>query len=136
MIFVRLFNLFKKKSKITDKDLKWNRMWELWVEGKVVSPYSELMTYQSEINNGGHVQFFDNVARNSDLLNIMTELNGILSSALTDNIEKAYSAYLALEKNEDDEKAQEIIEKCDNVFFENENEINFILDKFSDAIEL
>lgn len=133
---MRLFNLFKKKSKITDKDLKWNRMWELWVEGKVVSPYSELMTYQSEINNGGHVQFFDNVARNSDLLNIMTELNGILSSALTDNIEKAYSAYLALEKNEDDEKAQEIIEKCDNVFFENENEINFILDKFSDAIEL
>lgn len=133
---MRFFNLFKKESKITDKDMKWNKMWELWVEEKVDSPYLELMTYQSENNNGGHMQFFDNVAGNGNLQKVMTELKSILSPVLIDNLENAYKAYLALEKNEDDEKAEEIIEKCDNVFFKNERAINLILERFSDGIEL
>ena len=52
-----LFDLFKKNPRLTQEQLKWNKMWELWVEGKVESPYAELMTYQSEINNGGHGQY-------------------------------------------------------------------------------
>ena len=52
-----MFGLFKKKKvKLTEKELKWNKLWELWAEGHIDSPYSELMTYQSEINNGGHAQ--------------------------------------------------------------------------------
>lgn len=35
-----------------------DRLWELWEGERVDSPYAELMTYQSEINNGGHSQFF------------------------------------------------------------------------------
>ena len=47
-----LFDIFKKKKvEFTEEQLKWNKMWELWTEGKVKSPYFELMTYQSEINN-------------------------------------------------------------------------------------
>ena len=42
-------------------------MWDLWVEEEADSPYAELMTYQSEVNNGGHMQFFDNVSNTDDL---------------------------------------------------------------------
>jgi len=45
-------------SKCSDK--QWNKMWELWSDEQVSSPYAELMTYQSEVENGGHDQFFYN----------------------------------------------------------------------------
>ena len=63
-----VFILFKKrKAELTDKQKKWNRMWDLWVEGRADSPYAELMTYQSEINNGGHDQYFVNIENTGDL---------------------------------------------------------------------
>ena len=37
---------------------KWDKMLDLWVEGAAESPYAELMTYQAEVNNGGHDQYF------------------------------------------------------------------------------
>ena len=50
-----VFSFFKKsKVELTGEQKKWNIMWDLWVEGRADSPYAELMTYQSEINNGGH----------------------------------------------------------------------------------
>ena len=56
-----LFNFFrKKKVDLTEDQRKWNKMWELWGDGNVESPYGEIMTYQSEINNGGHSQYFFN----------------------------------------------------------------------------
>ena len=49
-----LFDFFKKKkTELTEEQLKLNKMWELWVDEQVDSPYAELMNYQSEINNGG-----------------------------------------------------------------------------------
>ena len=57
-----LFDIFKKKkAKLTEEQLKWNKMWDLWAEEKAQSPYAQLMTYQSEINNGGHDQYFTNI---------------------------------------------------------------------------
>ena len=132
-----LFDLFKKKKiELTDEQLKWNRMWELWEQEKADSPYAELMTYQSEINNGGHGQYFSNVENNGDLNADMTILTTVLSEKLVDNLHKAYKAHLILEENEDDEKAEEIIEACDNVFYENEEEINSKLEAYADKIQL
>ena len=105
-----LFDLFKKKKvELTYEQLKWNKMWELWEQEKAESPYAELMTYQSEINNGGHGQYFFNVENNGDLNADMTILATVLSEKLVDNLHKAYKAHLILEENEDDEKAEEII---------------------------
>ena len=43
-----IFKLFKKRKYVLSKeDQKWNKMWSLWTEGQVKSPYAELMTYQS-----------------------------------------------------------------------------------------
>ena len=132
-----LFDFLKKKEvQLTDEQKKWNKMWELWTEGEVDSPYAELMTYQSEINNGGHDQYFLNVGNIGDLQKEMSVLEAVLSAKLKNNLQKAYKAYLVLEEKEDDEKAEEIMEECDDVFYENEEEINHILEQYSAKIEL
>lgn len=132
-----LFDFLKKKEvQLTDEQKKWNKMWELWAEGEADSPYAELMTYQSEINNGGHDQYFLNVENTGDLQKEMSALETVLSAKLKNNLQKAYKAYLVLEEKEDDEKAEEIMEQCDDVFYENEEEINHILEQYSAKIEL
>ena len=132
-----LFDIFKKKKvELTEEQLKWNKMWELWTEEKVDSPYAELMTYQSEINNGGHNQYFTNVENISDLNKEISALEQILSAELKNNLNKAYKAYLILEKKEEDEEAEETLEQCDDVFYENEEEINRLLEEYACKIKL
>ena len=128
-----LFAFFKKKKvELTEEQRKWNKMWELWAEDHADSPYAELMTYQSEINNGGHAQYFTNI---ENLHKEMLSLETILPSKLRETLEKAYRAYLTLEEK-DDEKAEGILEQCDDLFYENEDEINHILEEYADRIKL
>ena len=134
---MRLFDNFKKKKvELTEDQKKWNKMWELWAEGETESPYTELMTYQGEINNGGHDQYFTNVENTGDLQKDMTALETILSEKLKNNLRKAYQAYLEIKEKEDDECAEEIMEQCDDVFYENEEEINHILEEYAFRIAL
>ena len=131
-----LFDFFKnKKTELTEEQLKWNKMWEMWANEQVDSPYAELMTYQSEIYNGGHSQYFTNVLNTNDLKKEMLSLETILPSQLRETLKKAYEAYLVLEGN-DDEKSEQIIEQCDDRFYENEEEINRILKEYAAKIEL
>ena len=131
------FDIFKKKKvELTEEQLKWNKMWDLWTEGKVESPYTQLMTYQSEINNGGHSQYFCNVDNVSNLQEEMSSLEKILTSHLYKNLRKAYKAYLILEENEDDEKAEETLEQCDDAFYENEEQVNLILREYANKPEI
>ncbi len=132
-----LFDLFKRKKKdtvvdiaLSEDDEKWNKMWDMWVNGEIPSPYNELMTYQSEINNGGHSQYFLNTENTEDVSTIMASLSSILPQLLKENLKTAYKAALLLDKDEENEEAEEILEECDNVFYENEEEINFILKAF------
>ena len=130
------FGLFKKKKvELTEAQLKFNKIWELWAEEKAESPYAELMTYQSEVNNGGHSQYFCNVENVGDLQKEMAELGRVLPFDLNENLQKAYQAHLILEKT-GDEKAEEIMERCDDVFYENEQIINQLLEKYAEKIEL
>ena len=132
-----LFDIFKKKKvELTEAQLKWNKMWELWTEEKTKSPYNELMTYQSEINNGGHSQYFCNVDNVSDLKKEMSALEEILTPLLRENLQKAYEAHLILEEKEDDEIAEEVLEQCDDVFYENEEQINHILQEYANTLEI
>ena len=131
-----LFDIFKKKKvELTEAQLKWNKMWELWTEEKTKSPYNELMTYQSEINNGGHSQYFCNVDNVSDLKKEMSALEEILTPLLRENLQKAYKADLILEEKEDEE-AEEILDQCDDVFYENEEQINRILQEYANTLEI
>ena len=135
--FMGLFDIFKKKKvELTEEQLRWNKMWDLWVEGKVDSPFAELMEYQSQVNNGGHDQYFINVENTGDLQKEMSALEQILSEKLNSNLKRAYKAYLVLEEKEGDEKAEETLEQCDDVFYENEEEINQALKEYASKVEL
>lgn len=114
----------------------WDRMWELWGEGKADSPYAEVLTYQSEINNGGHDQYFFNVENTGDLKKELAVLNSVLPELLKKNLNAAYKAYVALQKNEDDEKAEAILHKCDDVYYENEEALDDVLNEYAAKIEL
>lgn len=132
-----LFDVFKKKEvELTKEELQWNKMWDLWTEEKAESPYAELMTYQSEVNNGGHDQYFLNVENTGNLEKEMSALEQILSAKLKENLKKAYQAHLVLEENEDDEDAEEILEQCDDTFWENEEEINQALEEYASKLQL
>ncbi len=132
-----LLDLFGKRNvELTEDQLKWNKMWELWTKGQAVSPYAELMTYQSEINNGGHDQYFFNVGNTGDLQKEMSALKSVLSARLKSNLQTAYGAYLVLEDNEEDEHAEETLGQCDDIFYEYEGEINHTLESYASTIEL
>ncbi len=126
----------KKKFEITEEQSKLDILWDLWVEENADSPYAELMTYQSEINNGGHDQYFLNVGNTSDLQKEMSVLESVLPAELKNNLQKAYKAYLMLDENEDDEDAEDIMEQCDSVFYENEEAIMRILEEYAEKMEL
>ena len=138
-----LFDIFKKKTapkKEVEKTLppeamKWNKMWDMWADEKIPSPYQDLMTYQSEINNGGHSQFFLNVSNTGDLESVVKEVLSILPETLSGNLEVAFSAYKKYD-DVDDDKLDEILDNCDNVFYENEDDINNILENYAETIEL
>ena len=53
--------LFGKKEE-DEGTRRWNAMWEAWEAGEIPSPYNELLTYDSEMQEGGHLQFFLNRA--------------------------------------------------------------------------
>ena len=128
-----LFGFFKKnKVELSEQQIKWNRMWEQWANGQTESPYTELMNYHGEINNGGHCQYFTNVENTGDLQKEMSALGDVLSAELTNNLQKAYNAYLILEEKDGDETFEEILKECDCIFFENEEEINRILENYAE----
>ena len=121
------------KAELNDEK-KWNRMWELWSEGKVDSPYAELMTYQSEVYNGGHDQYFTNTELTGDLQESLAALKTILPAEMQSNLQRAYDAYMLLEENEAEERAEEVLTQCDDAFYENEEQINNILQAYADGI--
>ena len=126
----------KERKRLSEHELRWNRMWDKWAEGEIPAPYSQLMSYQSEVNNGGHDQYFLNTGNISDITKELSALSQILPHKLTENLNEAYRAYLVLEKDEDDEKAEAVLENCDEVFFKNEQEITDILEKYCETMDV
>ena len=131
-----IFDIFRrKKVEPSVEEKKWNRMWDLWVEEKAASPYAELMTYQSEVNNGGHGQFFDNVSSCDDLERVLPILRGVLPSELSSVLDEGYAAWLRSEEDEECDPT-EIHDRCDDAFYSLEGEIEKLLKEYAEAIEL
>ena len=144
-LFDFLKNLFNKggsqqpeketnSSTLSQEDQRFNKMWDLWAEGNISSPYAELMTYQSEINNGGHDQFFYNVSQSDNVERVVGELYKILPEALASNLRTAHNSLL--ENGDDMDANEEVFEGCDDIFYENEERINHILQEYSKTIEI
>lgn len=132
-----IFGFFRKnKTERSNEQKQWDKMWDLWAESRAEPPYKELMTYQSEINNGGHDQYFFNTENTGDLQKEMATLETVLSAKLHKNLRDAYRAYRVLADKGSDEQAEMILEQCDDAFYKNEEEINCVLKEYAAKITL
>ena len=122
------------KTQLSEAELKFNKMWDLWAKGEIKSPYADLMTYQSEVNNGGHAQFFLNVASTGYLRSVMRSLKHVLPFDIRVPLVEAYNAYKI--NGEDAEENEEFFDHADEVFYEKEELINKILEDYSNKIQL
>lgn len=130
-----ILNVFQKKRSLSEEEQKWNRMWDLWVEGKVEAPYAQLMKYESEVNNGGHSQYFFNVANCGDLKAEAQLLLEALPGPLLSNFQRAYKAFSGQEDICDDEN-DDLFEECDDVFYKQEQLLIGILQSYADGMAL
>ena len=134
-IFKKTKNSATIKSRMEEEaELKFNKMWDLWAKGEIASPYADLMTYQSEVNNGGHAQFFDNVSSTGHLRAVMKELKIIVPFDIRVPLVEAYNALKV--NGEDAEENEDFFDHADEVFYEKEELINKILEDYSKNIKL
>lgn len=126
--------MFQKRRDLTEEERKWDLMWDMWVRGEAASPYAELMEYEGEVNNGGHSQYFINVANCGDLKTEVEKVLAILPNPLRDNLKRGYDAFAAQEDIEDED--EELLEECDDVFYEHEQLLLDILKEYANGLNL
>ena len=113
------FDIFKKKTATLTTDQKLDKMWELWAADKLDLPCAKLMKYESEVNSGGHSQYFYNIANCGNLADEVKTVLSMLPEPLHGNLERGYAAFAAQETIADDEN-ETLFEECDDVFYEHE----------------
>ena len=82
-------------------------------------PCAKLMKYESEVNNGGHSQYFFNVANCGDLAEEVEAVLSMLPDPLRGNLARGYAAF----SEQDDisyDVNDELFGECDDVFYEYE----------------
>lgn len=114
-----IFDIFKKKKAALTTDQKLDKMWDLWAVNKLDLPCAKLMKYESEVNNGGHSQYFFNVANCGDLAAEVEAVLSMLPEPLRENLARGYAAFSELDDISDDVN-DELFEVCDDVFYEHE----------------
>ena len=128
------FDIFKKKKATLTTEQKLNKMWNLWADGKLDLPCAKLMRYESEVNNGGHSQFFYNVANSGDLATEIEAVLPLLPDPLQKNLARGYAAFAEQDDSSDDTN-DALFEECDDVFYEHEQLIIDILYKAAKSFE-
>ncbi len=136
---------FKKKRMkyvLTEEDKKWNKMWDLWVNEELPSPYYELMTYDSEVQNGGHLQFFENENNLGRLDNDIESLKNILNKDMYDCLLKAYEKWKELNLSIDtvddyvEVEDEDYFNEADTYYYNHEEYVKNTLKEYSLTIEL
>ncbi len=125
---------FKKKEKKTDEQSKLDYLWEMWRLEKVGAPYNALMTYDNEMNNGGHTRFFLNIAYWGSVEKAVNNICENLPDVLKENLKTAYSHYLVLIDEEENEETEKLIYECDKVFYDNENLLTDMFQNYANEI--
>ena len=114
-----IFDIFKKKKAALTTDQKLDKMWDLWAINKLDLPCAKLMKYESEVNNGGHSQYFFNVVNCGDLAVEVEAVLSMLPEPLRENLARGYAAFSEQDDISDDVN-DELFEECDDVFYEHE----------------
>ena len=130
-----LFDIFKKKEPMTDEQLKWEYLWEKWQLEEVPEPCNTIMTYYKEIKKEGHTRFFINIAFCGEVEKAVEKIGSLLPPVLCENLKTAYSHYVIL-VNEENEETESKIRECDTFFDENEQLILDIIQEYADTLEV
>lgn len=130
-----LFDIFKKKEPVTDEQLKWEYLWEQWRLEEVPEPYNTIMTYYKEIKKEGHTRFFLNIAFCGEVQKAVDKIGALLPEVLRENLKTAYTHYVIL-VNEENEETEQKIRDCDTYFDENEQLILDIIQEYADTLEV
>ena len=130
-----LFDIFKKKEPMTDEQLKWEYLWERWRLEEVPEPYNTIMTYYKEIKKEGHTRFFLNIAFCGEVQKAVDKIGALLPEVLRENLKTAYTHYVIL-VNEENEETEQKIRDCDTYFDENEQLILDIIQEYADTLEV
>ncbi len=117
-----------RNYELSSADKNWNALWEKYGNGEL-EEYNKgifaLCDYDSGVNGGGHSGFFCN---NEDNLQFYyDELGKILPADLFLNFKKAFQSY-------DTESEEEMCNKADDCFYENEQLILDILQYFANKM--
>ena len=128
-----LFDIFKKKEPKTEEQEKMEYLWDLWRLEEVPEPYNTLMTYYKEIKKGGHTRFFINIAFCGEVEKAVVKIGALLPHVLCENLKTAYSHYVVL-INEENEETEEKIAECDKIFDENEQLILDMIQEYANSL--
>lgn len=93
------------------------------------------MEYEGEVNNGGHSQYFFNIANCGDLKAEVEAILPVLPEPLRGNLLRGYAAFSAQEDICDDEN-EDLFDACDEVFYENEQLLIDILKHYANTLPL
>ena len=130
-----IFDIFKKKEPLTDEQLKMEHLWELWRLEEVPEPYNTIMTYYKEIKKEGHTRFFLNIAFCGEVEKAVEKIGALLPEILRENLKVAYSHYVVL-VNEENEETEKKISECDKIFDENEQLLLDMIQEYADTLEV
>lgn len=134
----------RQKKNVKEEDTfsneKWNKMIDLWVDYELDHPIKDVLTYDAEINNGGHLQFFENC--NDELDEMMISLKENLPEDIYINLKKAYDVYTSSDiniENVDDyvgEALEDRFGEYDSYYYNNNDKVNEVLRNYASTLEL
>lgn len=144
LILVAVLIATNKKKNVKEEDTfsdeKWNKMIDLWVNYELYHPIKDVLTYDAEVNNGGHLQFFENC--NDELDEMMVSLKDNLPEEIYDNLKNAYDLYISsnikVENVDDyvDEALEDRFGEFDSYYYNNSNKVNEVLRNYASTLEL
>ncbi|MCM1195180.1 MAG: hypothetical protein NC099_06085 [Corallococcus sp.] len=121
------FNFFKKKKRcLTEREIKWNLLWQKYADGALDADYFVLCDYHAGVNGGGHYCFFDN--KEQYLEQYAASLKRLLPTEFFAEFDKAYSAYVS------DADAEKICDEADGYFYKNEQVVTDILQEYANSL--
>lgn len=143
LVTVHVFTTIKKETdssfRIDDAE-KWNKMIDLWSDYKLDDPIKDVITYDAEVQNGGHLQFFENCQ--DEIEELMISLKKQLPEEMYNNLKQAYK--LHKEKNLNIETVDDYVEeaqlgdfdKFDKFYYDNEKKVNKIMQEYASTLDL
>ena len=119
----------------TELERKWYEMWKLWMNDRLESPYQEILTYENEVRNGSHLQYFKWIQEHEDFEKTIDTVSlSLEGTVLAPIFNKACTAYLELKQ--DEEKAKQMLESCDASFEDEADNIEKYLETIASGIQI